>query len=191
MSLTRKMLSAMGIEAEKIDQIIEGHTETIQGLKDEIAKYKADAESLPAVTKERDDWKKKHDEVLAKQPDAAKVQAEYDAYKKDVETKATNAKKSDALWTKLLAEGANPDAKELLLHGVDFEAVKLNEKGEADVSKAVDPIKTTYAKYFGKVTETGAPRVSPPPGQASPEKDKMSDAEWMAARQAEKAKAKP
>lgn len=189
MALTRKALSAMGIEAEKIDQIIEGHTETIQGLKDEIAKYKADAESLPAVTKERDDWKKKHDDVLAKQPDATKVQADFDAYKKDVETKATNAKKSDALWTKLLAEGANPDAKELLLHGVDFAAVTLNEKGEADVSKAIDPIKTTYAKYFGEVTETGAQRKTPLTGQASPEKDKMSDSEWFAAQQAAKAKA--
>jgi len=188
MSLTRKMLAAMGIDADKIDQIIEGHTETVQGLKDEAARYKADAESLPAVTKERDEWKKKHDDVLAKQPDAAKVQADFDAFKKDVETKATNAKKSEALWKKLLADGANPDAKELLLHGVDYESVKLDEKGEADVSKVVDPIKTTYAKYFGTVVENGAPRKNPPPGQASPEKDKMSDEEWFAAKQAAKAK---
>jgi hypothetical protein len=181
----------MGIDADKIDQIIEMHSETVNGLKDEIAKYKADAESLPAVTKERDEWKKKHDEVLAKQPDAAKVQADFDAYKKDVESRATNAKKSEALWTKLLAEGANPDAKELLLHGVDFDTVTLNEKGEADTSKVVDPIKTTYAKYFGAVTETGAQRKTPLTGQASPEKDKMSDAEWFAAQQSAKAKAKP
>lgn len=186
--LQRKALSAMGIEPDKIDQIIEMHAETVNGLKDEIAKYKADAESLQTVTKERDEWKKKHEDVLAKQPDAAKVQAEYDAYKKDVETKAANAKKSEALWAKLLAEGANPDAKELLLHSANFEAVTLNENGEADVSKAVDPIKTTYAKYFGVVAETGAPKKTPPVGAPAPDRDKMTDEEWFAAKQAAKAK---
>lgn len=190
MSLTRKMLSAMGIEADKIDQIIEGHTDTVNGLKDEIATYKADAEKLPTVTKERDEWKKKHDDVLAKQLDAAKVQAEFDQFKKDIETKETNAKKRAALEAKLIADGANPDALELMLHGADLETVKLNEKGEAEeVDKAIEPIKTKFAKYFGEVTEQGAPRKTPPPGQASPDKDKMSDDEWFAAKQAEKAKA--
>jgi hypothetical protein len=36
MALTRKFLSALGIEAEKIDEIISSHTETVEGLKDEI-----------------------------------------------------------------------------------------------------------------------------------------------------------
>ena len=33
MALTRKMLKAMGIEDEKIEQIIEEHVESIDGLK--------------------------------------------------------------------------------------------------------------------------------------------------------------
>ena len=181
MSLTRKMLSAMGIEADKIDQIIEGHTDTVNGLKDEIATYKADAEKLQTVTKERDEWKKKHDDVLAKQPDAAKVQAEFDQFKKDIEAKETNAKKRAALEAKLIAEGANPDAIELMLHGADLETVKLNEKGEAEeVDKAVEPIKTKFAKYFGEVTEQGAPRKTPPPGSPNPDYSKMSDEEYFA-----------
>jgi hypothetical protein len=169
----------MGIEAEKIDQIIEGHTETVNGLKDEITKYKADAESLPTVTKERDAWKQKHDDILAKQPDAAKVQADFDKYKKDIEAEKVSAKKRDALQAKLIAEGANPDALELMLHGADLETVKLNEKGEAEeIDKAIEPIKTKFAKYFGEVTEQGAPRKTPPPGSPNPDRDKMSDEEY-------------
>lgn len=42
MALTRKMLKAMGIEDEKIDQIIDAHTETVEGLKDQVSSYKAD-----------------------------------------------------------------------------------------------------------------------------------------------------
>jgi hypothetical protein len=185
--LQRKALSAMGIDADKIDQIIEMHSETVNGLKDEIAKYKADAESLPAVTKERDEWKKKHEDVLAKQPDAAKVQADFDAYKKDVESRETNAKKRAALEAKLIAEGANPDAIELMLHGADLEAVTLNEKGEATVDKAIEPIKSKYAKYFGEVKQQGAQTKTPPPGQANPDTDKMSDDEYYAAQMAKKA----
>jgi septal ring factor EnvC (AmiA/AmiB activator) len=187
--LQRKSLSAMGIEADKIDQIIEMHSDTVNGLKDEIAKYKADAESLPTVTKERDEWKTKHADVLAKQPDAAKVQADFDKYKQGIEAKETNAKKRGALEAKLIAEGANPDAIELMLHGADLETVKLNEKGEADeIDKAVEPIKTKFAKYFGEVTEHGAPRKTPPPGSPNPDRDKMSDAEWFAAEKAKNAK---
>ena len=68
MALTRKYLSALGIEAEKIDEIISAHTETVDGLKDEIAKYKGDAEKLPAVQKELDELKKATDEKDGKDP---------------------------------------------------------------------------------------------------------------------------
>ena len=51
MALSRKMLRAMGIEDEKIDQIIEAHTESIDALKEQRDQYKADAEKLPALQK--------------------------------------------------------------------------------------------------------------------------------------------
>ena len=43
MALTRKMLKAMGIEDEKIDQIIEAHTETTDPLTRERDVYSLDA----------------------------------------------------------------------------------------------------------------------------------------------------
>ena len=43
MALTRKMLKAMGIEDEKIDQIIEAHTETTDALKQQRDEAKAEA----------------------------------------------------------------------------------------------------------------------------------------------------
>ena len=47
MALTRKMLKAMGIEEDKIDQIIEAHSETVDALKDEREKFREAAESCP------------------------------------------------------------------------------------------------------------------------------------------------
>ena len=55
MALTRKLLSALGIEADKVEQIIEAHTETVDGLKQQIAQYKSDAEKLPEVQKQLDE----------------------------------------------------------------------------------------------------------------------------------------
>ena len=52
MSLTRRMLKAMGIEDEKIDEIITAHSETVDALKEQRDQYKADAEKLPSVQRE-------------------------------------------------------------------------------------------------------------------------------------------
>ena len=57
MSLTRKLLKGMGLTDEQVDTIIEAHTDTVDGLKADISKYKGDAEKLPTVQKELDDLK--------------------------------------------------------------------------------------------------------------------------------------
>ena len=57
MALTRRALKAMGIEDEKIDEIISMHTDTVDGLKDQVKTYEADAKKLPTVQKELDELK--------------------------------------------------------------------------------------------------------------------------------------
>lgn len=96
MALTRKFLAALGIEDTKVDEIIQAHTETVNGLKDEIEKYKSDAEKLPGVTKKRDDLKKAADEANGKNPFKVKYDAlkeDFDNYRKDVQAKESRARK--------------------------------------------------------------------------------------------------
>ena len=57
MALTRKFLSALGIEQDKIDEIITAHTETVDALKEQRDEYKEQAESVPNLTKELEDLK--------------------------------------------------------------------------------------------------------------------------------------
>ena len=52
MAVTRKLLKALGIEDEKADQILEAHTETVNEIREERDRYKADAEQLPGVQQE-------------------------------------------------------------------------------------------------------------------------------------------
>ena len=57
MALTRKFLSALGIEEAKIDEIISAHADTVNALKEQRDGYKADADKLPTVQRELDDLK--------------------------------------------------------------------------------------------------------------------------------------
>ena len=99
MALTRKFLTALGIEADKVDQIIEAHTEVTDSLKTERDQLKEDAEKLQAVQKELDDLKEAV-EKNGNDPYKVKYEAlkeDFENYKKDIETKESTAKKESAL----------------------------------------------------------------------------------------------
>ena len=57
MALSRKLLKGMGLTDEQVDTIIEAHTDTVDGLKEQVKTYKADADKLQDVQKELDDLK--------------------------------------------------------------------------------------------------------------------------------------
>ena len=80
MALTRKLLKGMGLTDEQVDTIIEAHTDTVDGLKADVSKYKSDAEKLPDVQKQLDDLKAAGDGgyksgITAKESKAAKEKA--------------------------------------------------------------------------------------------------------------------
>ena len=76
MALTRRSLKAMGIEDEKIDEIIAAHAETVDALKEQRDNYKAQADELEKVQQKldeanetikangSDEWKVKYDAPL-------------------------------------------------------------------------------------------------------------------------------
>lgn len=108
MALTRKALKAMGLTDEQVDSIIEMHTETTDGFKADLAKYKADAEKLPGVQKELDDLKAKGDDGWKDKHD--KVQKELEDYKAEQaakETKAAKEKAAKAYFESKNISGAN------------------------------------------------------------------------------------
>lgn len=57
MALTRKALKAMGLTEEQVDSIVEMHSETVDGLKADVDRYKADAGKLADVQRQLDDLK--------------------------------------------------------------------------------------------------------------------------------------
>lgn len=164
MSLTRKFLKALGIEEDKIEEIITAHGETVAGLKDEITKAQQGADDLAAITKERDTLKQRADALEKSSGDAAKVQADFDAYKKQVETEKANTGKKALVKKALEAAGANPAAIDLMLGTVDLEKVELNGDALKDAEAVLKPIKEAHGGLFGEVKLNGTPPINPPGG---------------------------
>lgn len=190
MSLTRKMLKAMGIEEEKIDQIIEAHSETVDSLKADRDSYKEDAEKLKDVQKELDDLKAKGDDGWKEKHDALK--AEFDQYKNDVQAKETKAAKEAAYRAILKDANLSEKGIEKAVKYAEWDKIELGEDGK--LKGANDHIKAAreeWAEYVTTTTTTGAKTSNPPAnngGKTGKTKEEIMAIRDPAVRQAEIAK---
>ena len=98
MALTRKMLKAMGIEEEKIDQIIDEHIDVVDALKKERDGYKSDAGKLADVQRKLDAYEKNNGDgkKTVSKEDYDALKTEYDNYKADITAKEIKAAKESA-----------------------------------------------------------------------------------------------
>lgn len=166
MALTRKFLKALGIDEDKIDEIIAAHGDTVTALKEEIEQAKQAADGLDAITKERDRYKQDYEALQKTSGDAAKVQAEYDAYKAQVERDKTAAKKGAALDAVLKKAGVERESfRAQLRKGWDMDTVELEQDGKVkDEAALLSRIKADYPDFIGTVNTEGTKPLTPPPG---------------------------
>jgi len=164
MSLTRKALSAMGIEGDKVDQIIEMHSETVNALKDQISEYKSKSEKLPEISKELEELKKS-----AENPDEYKAKYEsekqaFEDFKKQLEIEKANSAK-DKLYRQLLSENHVKSNKiDLIMRTVNLDKLELDGdklKDSADLNKA---IMNDWADFIETTEVKGTDTATPPNG---------------------------
>lgn len=167
MALTRKMLKAMGIEDEKVDQIIEAHTETTDALKSERDRYKATAEQLPAVQAE---LKKAQEDLAAAgtseyEEKYKTAQAELDKLKAETEAAKTHGAK-EAAYRALLKAAGIPDAWiARAMRGVDIDALKIDKDGKlTDEATLSESVKKDWADVIPETHTEGVPTPNPPTG---------------------------
>ena len=188
MALTRKQLAAMGIEAEKIDEIITSHTETVNGLKDQISQLrddlktaKEDADKLPAVQKELDDLKDQtaKDAKEREGKDYDVLKKEFDDYKAEISARDTKAAKEKALRDILKDLNISEKGVALALKYQNFDDIELEEDGKvknaSDLRKA---LKDDWGDYVVK-TETKGANTSTPPGDKGGSKGYKTKEEIM------------
>lgn len=163
MALTRKLLSALGIEADKVEQIIEAHTETVEALKKERDAYKADAEKLPEVQKELDGLKEvsKGDSTYKEQYE--KEHQAFEDYKKEIEAKQLFEQKKAAYKELLRKCGVSEKRLEAVLRIAGVDEIELDESGKVKDQSALEKhIKEEFDDYIETKQNKGAETANPP-----------------------------
>ena len=182
MALTRKLLKGMGLTDEQVDTIIEAHTDTVDGLKEQVKTYKADAEKLPNVQKELDDLKAAGDGGFKEKFE--KEHSDFENFKKTIQEKETKAAKESAAKAFFESKGITGNSLEIAMRGSSAEIAALDLDGEKiKDSSALDAlVNGTFKALVSTTTTKGANIPNPPintPNKAYSADDirKMSPAE--------------
>lgn len=171
MALTRKFLSALGIEADKIDEIINAHSETVEALKAERESYRENAEKYAKVKEDLDKANEKlkdyaKDDTYKVKYDALKE--DFDNYKKGVETEKTNTSKVAAYKGLLKEIGISDKRIDAVAKLVELDKIKLDKDGKIDGAEDLKKsLSEEWADFIVKDGTQGAGTATPPAGSGS------------------------
>lgn len=162
MALTRKLLKGMGLTDEQVDTIIEAHTDTVDGLKADVSKYKADAEKLPGVQKQLDDLKAAGDGGYKEKFE--KERKAFEDYKADITAKETKAAKEKAVRAYFESKNITGANLDLAMRGCGEEMAALEMDGDKiKDTKSLDAlIGGTYKSLVSTTQTKGANPATPP-----------------------------
>lgn len=179
MSITRKMLKAMGIEDEKIEQIIEAHTSTVEAITSERDEYKAKAEKLANVEKDLVKANARLEEAEETAEKLKSLKQEYADYKASVEEKATNAEKA-RMYKELLTKAGIPEKRQdAILKVTNLDDVKVKDGKLENAKELSEAINSEWADFIVTEKKQGAEVPTPPSNTGGSTFEKMSLAEKM------------
>ena len=171
MALTRSMLNGMGLTSDQISAIIEAHTETVEGLKASAKEAEKKAEGYDALVAEKGKLEKKY-EALKEASGSDDWKAKYDAlkddfeaYKKDVSAKESEAARSNAYKALLKEAGVSEKRLETVLKAEkpNIGELEMDDDGKfKDSEKIIENIKTEWSDFI-TTTETRGIKTATPP----------------------------
>lgn len=168
--LTRKMLSAMEIDADKIAQIIDGHTETVTGLQEEIdkakaetEKYKSEASRAAELEKEVETLRKDAERAKNSQEEYNKLKEQFENYQAEQEKKEKDAVKT-AKFRELLTDiGLSEKGIQMALKWQGVDGVELDDDGKITNAKELKKAaKEDWSEYITQTEEKGVETHNPP-----------------------------
>lgn len=180
MALTRSMLKAMGIEPEKVDEIIGAHVESIDALKDQISELKETA-------KEVDKLKAENERLKEEQPNGDEWEEKYqteheafEAYKKEIKTQETTRAKLDKFRTLLDEVGLTGKLAETIIKTQDMDKIELTDDGELSGADALKgTLEADWKDYIGQSRTGGTTLEDPPAGDPANDFGKMTLSQKM------------
>ena len=181
MALTRKLLKGMGLTEEQVDTIIEAHSDTVEGLKEDINKYKGDAEKLPGVQKELNELKTAGDGGYKEKYENEKKA--FEDFKKAQTEKETRQKRETVYADFLKSVGVSEKRIPSIIKVTDLDSVF---EGDAvkDAEAHAESVKTEWADFIETSNTGGANTATPPANNPNSGDDpsKMTMEEYIAYR---------
>ena len=194
MALTRKMLRAMGIEDEKIEQIIEEHAETVDALKKQRDEAKGQAGEADELRKQLEGAQKQLEgaqkQLEGMQDDGYKVKyeelkGEFDGYKADVEAEKAQATARSLFKAQVEKLGITGSRADSIVRATDLGAFEVEDGAYKDPNAVEEAIKNDWGDFIPNVTTEGA-HVAHPPAQGGGDAEPKSLADALRQRYSEK-----
>ena len=166
MALTRKFLTALGIEDAKVEEIISAHTEVTDSLKEERDKFKTDAGKYAEAKAELDRIKAEAAKDGGKNPFEDKYNAlkeEFDKFKEENNAKAAHAKKESAYKAILKEAGVADKRIDSVLKVSDLSKIEFGEDGKIKGKENIlEQIKKDWDDFIPEKGTVGVPEMNPP-----------------------------
>ena len=156
MAFTRKMLKALGIEEDKIEQIMDAHTEVTNALIAERDEAKAAIDKLAKVQDELD---KAKESLKTANSEKDKYKSDYEAdhaalekLQGEVKEKATAEKTDKALYDWAKAQGYSDNgAKKIVKYGGYRSRIKFDDSGKpTNLDELKDDVASEWGEYKGE-----------------------------------------
>lgn len=166
MALTRNFLKSMGLTDEQVNAIIENHTDTVEGLKAERDGYKATAEKQTQNEAEITRLTNELAEARKNSGDAAKVQADFDAYKQQIADEKAAAQ-TDADILDIVKEAGIQRESFQKVVAKDFDRSKIQRGEDGTITnrqELVDDTRTRYVDFTATQQQQPLPQNNPPSG---------------------------
>jgi len=175
MALTRKFLQALGIEAEKIDEIIDAHVEVVNSIKEERDAYKADADALPGVKSELEALKAdaSNNKENSYKVKYEAIKEEFEEFKKGISEKESKAKKENAYRELLKGAGIPEKRLDAIMRVSDIASIEFDDDGKTkNAEELTKAIKEEWADFIPQTSVKGANMANPPANNGKTTKTK-------------------
>lgn len=181
MALTRNFLKALGLNEEQINSIVEAHTETISGIKDELKTAKVKADKFDEVEKELNDLKAEKAGTEDFKSKYEKEHTEFENYKSEVSAKETKAAKEKAVKAYFESKGITGKNLAIAMRGCksELDGIELDGEKIKDKTALDELVKGDFAGLVATTKIKGATTAKPPANTGGSTFEKMTLADKM------------
>lgn len=169
----KEILSKAGVDSEHmkdaVNEIIEGHTTSIEALREERDTYKAQAEKANDLQKQLDKAQKDLKDATSDEAEEKyktkyeMLKDEFKEYKKDIEAKATKENKAKAYKELLKEAGISDKRMESVLKVSNIDSIEFDDEGNIkNKDDLLKGIKEEWSDFIQTANVQGADTENPP-----------------------------